>query len=306
MILAIHFLYSKNGVGKVDFQSLKIFQTVAKSGSISEAARVLNYAQSNITTKIKQLEKDLQTTLFYRHNRGTTLTAKGKMLLHYSEKMFHLLEEIKQAMREEKEPCGPLAIGSMETTAAVRLPKLLAKYHQKYPKVEIILKTGPTKQKIKEVLDYELEGAFVAGPVEHPELLAKTVIEEELVLVTNEEQAELTADLLNESTILVFREGCSYRAAFEHWLHHEGVIPKAVMEFGSLDAILGCVYAGLGISLLPRSVIEKYVSQKNIKVHAIPQPFCKVNTVFIYRKDRYMPNSLAKFIEMVSDETIFL
>ncbi|AZV44022.1 LysR substrate-binding domain-containing protein [Peribacillus asahii] len=121
---------------------------------------------------------------FYRHNRGTTLTSKGKMLLTYSEQIFQLIEETTKVMKDDQTPKGPLIIGSMETTAAVRLPSLLTKYHHAYPDVDLILKTGPTEQNIQGVLQYDLDGAFVAGPIDHPELIQKTVIEEELVLIT--------------------------------------------------------------------------------------------------------------------------
>src|SRR5690348_880591 len=111
----------------MDLHTLKIFQTVAKLGSISQAARELKYEQSNITMKIQQLESDLQTTLFYRHNRGTALTTKGSLLLTYAEKIFDLIDETKNVMMDDQTPRGPLIIGSMETTAAVRLPVLFSK-----------------------------------------------------------------------------------------------------------------------------------------------------------------------------------
>lgn len=101
----------------MDLHALKVFQLVARMGSISSAARELNFAQSNITTKIQQLENHLQTTLFYRNNRGTTLTPKGKMLLTYTDKIFQLIDETNKAMKDEETPKGPLIIGSMETTA---------------------------------------------------------------------------------------------------------------------------------------------------------------------------------------------
>ena len=91
----------------MDLHTLKIFQTVAKLGSISQAARELQYAQSNITMKIQQLETELQTTLFYRHNRGTALTAKGSMLLTYTEKIIDLIEETKNVMIDDQTPKGP-------------------------------------------------------------------------------------------------------------------------------------------------------------------------------------------------------
>lgn len=288
----------------MDLQALRIFQLVAELGSISQAARELNYAQSNVTTKIQQLETDLQTTLFYRHNRGTTLTSKGKILLSYTEKILRLIEETQTVISDEQTPKGPLIIGSMETTAAVRLPALLSKYHREYPNVDLTLKTGPTEQHIQGVLRYELDAAFVAGPVDRPELLQKTVIEEELVLITDMMHSPISSITdIQARTLLVFRTGCSYRARLEQWLHHEGVIPYKIMEFGTLEAIIGCVSAGLGISLLPRSVIDKYVHEGALRQHTIPEPYGKVKTIFIYRKDKYLPTSLIKFIDMLPETT---
>lgn len=296
-------IYQMKGTQKMDLQALRFFQAVAKAGSISKAARELNYAQSNLTARIKQLEADLQTQLLYRHNRGTTLTDKGELLLSYTEKIFELINEARTAMLEDHIPNGPLLIGSMESTAAVRLPKLLSSFHQHYPDVDLSVKTGPTEQHVIDVLDYKLDGAFVAGPIDHPELTYANVIEEELVLVTDtlEEPMESVTELENR-TILVFRRGCSYRARLEAWLHHEGIIPEKIMEFGTLDGIIGCVSAGLGVTLLPKSVVENHMNNKLIKIHSIPKKFGKVNTVFIYRNHGYMPMSLQKFIEMVSLE----
>ncbi|MEM1505892.1 LysR family transcriptional regulator [Domibacillus sp. 8LH] len=287
----------------MDLHALKIFQTVAKLGSISQAARELQYAQPNITMKIQQLETDLQTTLFYRHNRGTTLTAKGSMLLAYTEKIFNLIEETKSVINDDHIPKGPLVIGSMETTAAVRLPALIAKYHKDYPDVDFTLKTGPTDQHIQGVLQYELDGAFVAEPIEHPDLIQREVIEEELVLITDSHHPSLSSIKdIQTKTLLVFRSGCSYRAKLEQLLHQEGIVPNKTMEFGTLDAIVGCVAAGLGTSMLPHSVISKYIQDGTLRQHPVPDPYGKVKTIFIHRRDKYVPASLKKFINMLSDE----
>lgn len=286
----------------MDLHTLKIFQTVAKRGSISQAARELQYAQSNITMKIQQLESDLQTTLFYRHNRGTALTAKGNMLLSYTEKIFDLIEETKNVMNDDQKPKGPLIIGSMETTAAVRLPAIFSKYLTDYPDVDLTLKTGSTEENIHGVLRYELDGAFVAGPIEHPELIQKEVFEEELVLVTDTIHPPISSIKdIQTRTLLVFRTGCSYRERLEQWFHQEKMIPKKIMEFGTLDAIIGCVSAGLGISMVPYSVIAKHIQEGTLRHHSLPNPYGKVKTMFIYRKDKYLPISLLKFIDLLSD-----
>ncbi|CAG7608520.1 HTH-type transcriptional regulator GltR [Paenibacillus solanacearum] len=281
----------------MDIHLLKVFFTTAQEGSISKAAQKLNFAQSNVTYKIQQLEADLQTLLFYRHNRGITLTPSGQILFTYAEKILYIIQEARSAIGDSAVPAGPLHIGSMETTAAVRLPNLLAKYHVDYPRVDFRLVTGPTERHVHAVLHYELTGAFVAGPVEHTELVQEKVVDEEMVLVTSYTQPFVhSIHELQSHTLLVFRSGCSYRAKFEQLLHDEGILPKKLMEFGSLETIIGCVGAGLGISLLPRSIVTEPEQQGRIRCHTVPGKHTIVTTVFIRRKDTLITPALSAFL----------
>ncbi|NOU75529.1 LysR family transcriptional regulator [Paenibacillus sp. LMG 31458] len=281
----------------MDIQLLKVFFTTAHEGSISKAANKLNFAQSNVTHKIQQLEADLQTQLFYRHNRGITLTPSGQILVSYAEKILHVIQEARLAVGDSSVPAGPLHIGSLETTAAVRLPKLLIKYHTDYPTVDFSLITGPTEKHIHAVLHYELNGAFVAGPVEHPDLVQENVIDEELVLVTSISHPYVNSiHDVQLSTLLVFHSGCSYRVKLNQLLHEEGIVPVKLMEFGSIETIIGCVGAGLGISLLPRSIIAESEQQGRIRCHAIPGKHTIVTTVFIRRKDALITPALSAFL----------
>lgn len=154
----------------MDIQTMRIFQEVAKKGSFSAAAHELNYAQSNISLKMQQLETDMQSTLFYRHNRGITLTPKGALLLQYTEKILCLLDETSSAMLEDGIARGPLSIGSMETVAAIYLPKILASYHRSNPEVSLSLRTGTTTDNLELLLSHDIDLAFVTGPVNHPDL----------------------------------------------------------------------------------------------------------------------------------------
>ncbi|MGG1368093.1 LysR family transcriptional regulator [Priestia megaterium] len=289
----------------MDIQSLRIFKSVAEYGSISKAAKELNYAQSNITTRMQQLENSLQTVLFYRHNKGVTLTAKGELLITYADKIFRLLDETKEVMRDQEEPQGPLSIGSMETTAAVHLPRFLSRYHSAYPHVDLNLKTGPTSQHIEAVLNYKLDGAFVSGPLSHPDLITKKVFSEELVLVGNSLLSQsLKSRKVDDLTLLVLHKGCFYREKLKHWLHEEGVIPSKVMEFGSLDALMGCIAAGLGVTLLPLSIVQRYSYLENVTHYPIPEKFSLVDTLFIYRTDVTFSTPLIKFVEMFQEESV--
>ncbi|MDD9268324.1 LysR family transcriptional regulator [Paenibacillus sp. GCM10023248] len=281
----------------MDFQLLKVFYTTAQEGSISKAASKLNFAQSNITHKIQQLEADLETTLFYRHRRGITLTPTGQILVDYAEKILHIVQEARMAVGDSAAPTGPLRIGSMETTAAVRLPILLTKYHRDYPDVDFTLTTGPTEKHIHAVLHYELNGAFVAGPVEHPELVQESVIDEELVLLTATSHPPVSSIKDVElRTLLAFPNGCSYRAKLIRLLDEEGIIPDKVMDFGSIETIIGCVGAGLGIALMPRSFVAEAAQQGRIRLHDVQDKYAIVPTVFIRRQDALMTPAFSAFL----------
>src|SRR5690242_11232822 len=119
----------------MELSDLLTFAAVARCGGITRAAEELHTVQSNVTQRVKALEAEIGTTLFERHSRGMTLTGAGRRLLPYATRMTALSREALLAARDDGEPKGPLSIGSLETTAAVRLPPLLAQFHRAFPAV---------------------------------------------------------------------------------------------------------------------------------------------------------------------------
>src|SRR5947208_15188548 len=168
----------------MELSDLLTFSVVARLGGITRAADELNTVQSNVTQRVKALEAEIGTALFERHSRGMTLTGAGRRLLPYAEKLAALSREAMLAARDDGQPKGPLAIGSMETTAAVRLPLLLTEFHRRFPAVRLSLRTATTADLVTGVLEGTLDGAFVAGPIEHAELTSTIAFREELVFVT--------------------------------------------------------------------------------------------------------------------------
>lgn len=279
---------------------LRIFQTVAREGSITKAASKLGYVQSNVTARIQQLESELGTVLFFRHNRGMALSSSGKTLLDYADKIVGLLDEATKALASTSEPNGPLMIGSTQTAAAVRLPKLFAAYYEQYPNVLLSLTTGHTQFLMEKVLHYELDGAFIGGECDHPELQSIPAFEEELVIASSTAIDDLDEALARP--ILVYSTGCSYRAVLERFLYSRGLTSPVIMEFGTIEAIIGGVSAGLGISLLPRTVTSRHELEGTIRTHDIPHPLRHMKTEFIMRKDSFVSNALRAFIDMRFDQ----
>jgi len=284
----------------VELSDLVTFSTVARLGGVTRAADELNTVQSNVTQRVKALEAEIGTPLFERHSRGMTLTGAGRRLLPYAQRLAALTHEAVLAARDDGEPKGPLSIGSMETTAAVRLPSLIAEFHQCFPAVQLSLRTAPTADLVAAVLDGSLDGAFVAGPIEHAELTGVTAFQEELVLVTARRWASLAALRAGtpESgpTALVFRTGCTYRQRLEQLLTEFGWPSAARFELGTLDGMIGCVAAGMGVTLLPRAVVERNDQSGNIRIHPLSPSQSRVTTLFIQRRTAHRYSALQGFV----------
>ena len=284
----------------MELSDLVTFSTVARLGAVTRAADELNTVQSNITQRVKALEAEIGTPLFERHSRGMTLTGAGRRLLPYAQRLAALSREAVLTAREDGEPKGPLSIGSMETTAAVRLPSLLAEFHRRFPAVQLSLRTAPTADLVAAVLDGSLDGAFVAGPIEHAELTDVTAFQEELVLVTARRWGSLAAlragTLESGPTALVFRTGCTYRQRLEQLLTEFGWPSAARFELGTLDGMIGCVAAGMGVTLLPRAVVERNDQSGNIRIHPLSPSQSRVDTLFIQRRSAHQYSALQGFV----------
>jgi LysR family transcriptional regulator, cell division regulator len=296
----------------MDASDLKMFEAVARLGGIGRAALELNTVQSNVTARVRSLEQELSTRLFERHARGVTLTAAGLRLLPYAAEISDLLARARRSAMDDGTPKGPLAIGSLETTVAIRLPRIIASYAAAWPDVDLTLRTGTSAELVTRVLARELDGAFVAGPVDHADLTQEVVFREELVVVTAP-----TIDALQQMgaalqqigragtlRILVLRVGCSYRQRLETVLATRGIIDVRALEFGSLDAIVGCVSAGIGITLLPRAVVAEAARGGEVRLHDLPQQEAMVDTLFIHRRDGYVASALLAFMRVVRNGAI--
>lgn len=283
----------------MDLQSMKFFSAVAAAGSFSGAAETLRYAQSNISTKIAALETELGTALFYRNNRGVTLTSKGEELLLYSQKILFLLSEAAAAMNENGIAKGRFHIGSLSSIAETHLPQLLTIYHRKNPAVELSVTTGITDELVAKVLDRNLDGAFIAGTARHPDLFYHNFKKERLLLATAQSSPMESWQDITGQTLLVLPIGCYYRAILEAFLHEKDILPKETITFSSLGALLSNVCAGLGICLFPAAVLQKYSDSQYIKTLPLPEEYAAVKTAFIYRKDLCQSKAMQNFIAML-------
>ncbi|HID9947669.1 TPA: LysR family transcriptional regulator NmoR [Pseudomonas aeruginosa] len=242
----------------MDLSSLEIFRAVAHEASVTRAAQQLQRAQSNVTTRIRQLEEDLGVELFLRDGKRMSLTERGSEFLAYAEQLLALADEARQSMHPA-EPGGRLRLGSMESTAASRLPALLASYHKACPRVALEVSTGTSRALFDGVQARRLDCALVAagpgwaGELDGSGLRGEPLFREELLMILPAEHPPVhDVAEVRLRTLAGFARGCTYRQLAEDSLG----TPLTVQEVGSYHAILACVAAGACVGVLPRSVLQ--------------------------------------------------
>ena len=145
-----------------------------------------------------------------------------------------------------------------------------------------------------------MEGAFVCGPVNHPDLVEEVVFREQLVLVTARHVRTLQEALAKpDLKAVVLRLGCSYRQRLEEILARRGVVAVRRLDFGTIDGIMGCVSAGVGITLLPKAVAAAAHHAGRVAIHQLPAEEAEVDTVFIRPRDGFASSALEAFLRCV-------
>ncbi|MBT5498427.1 MAG: LysR family transcriptional regulator [Alphaproteobacteria bacterium] len=291
----------------MDLSDLNIFRTVVEAGGITKAADRLHRVQSNVTTRVRQLEEDLGVKLFIREGKRLHLSPAGQTLLTYAERLLTLAEEARASVQDAT-PRGVLRLGSMESTAGVRLPAPLTVFHKRYPEVTIELRTGNPAQLARLILEGELDAALVAEPIADEPFEKELIYREALVLIApaNQTAINFPSDSVSK-TLLAFENGCPHRKRLEDWFADQGELPEKIIELGSYHAMLGCTVAGMGVSLLPAAVLDGFPMKEHLSTHPLPPGQDYAETVLIWRKGAGSPkiDALLEVLEETRPKKMF-
>lgn len=261
----------------MDSNLLKVFVCVAQEKSISNAASKLNFAQSNVTSRIKQLEKNLGFELFHRIPKGVILTKEGEKLYSKACEIVNKIELLNSEMKNINTQ-ESLVVGSTESNAVSRIVPFLLQLNKDFPQMELELLTNTTRDITQELLSYKVDIAFISGEPKHDELEVLNKIEEDLYLVENKEGT-------SKSIFLTFKSGCAYNELGFDYLkkHYDKNIRKS--EFANYETILGCVKASMGVTIVPLSIVIKLNYAKELKLTKLKDGMASMPTFLVCRKD---------------------
>lgn len=261
----------------MDSKLLKVFIEVTNNKSISIAAKELGFAQSNVTSRIKQLEKILGFSLFHRVPKGVELTIEGERLYPYALDVVNKVEELVLNMKNISHQ-SLLRVGSTQSNATVRLLPFITKMNQQYPKMKLEVYTNTTPLVVNELLNYKIDIAFVSGNPNHKDLEVIKVFEEDIYFVDEKNSQSSNA-------ILAYKDSCAYYTFFKNYLKNAGNNDFKTIIFENYETILGCVNAGMGRSVVPITIIEKFGYKDKLKLEKLDKNISDLSTYMVCRKD---------------------
>jgi LysR family transcriptional regulator, transcriptional activator of the cysJI operon len=253
---------------------VRVFRTVAHHLNFSRAAEELFLTQPAVTQQVKALEDELGVPLFDRGGGRITLTAGGKVLLRFADKMKEVSDQAFSAVAETTgQQAGELAIGASQTIGQYLLPNFVAGFVKAYPRIRVILRSGNTEAMLDALLAHEVHLALIEGPNQRKDLNIEPFLQDHMVLVvpTSHEWAdqEVEVDALKQQPLLMREFGSGSRRVVEKAIVAAGLPKKDLkiqMELDSTEGLLSAVEAGLGVTFVSRWAVRNQLSLGTLKI----------------------------------------
>ncbi len=281
---------------------MKVFVAVCELNSITKAAEKLYITQPAVSCAIKELEDYYGIKLFDRISKRVYLTEAGHNLLDYAEHIVSLFNEMEYKVRNS-DKIGKLRIGSSITIGTSFLSVYVSKFKALYPQIDVHVTIDSSDIIEKKILQNELDFALVEGIVHLENIIYKPYMDDELVIICSfdhpfcKAKVVTTEQFLLES-FLLREKGSGTRELFDNVLASLGYSVIPTWESTSTLALINAVINGLGISVLPYTLVKERLNDGNIVTIQIDG--LKFNRKFniIYHKNKFLTESTKAFIEL--------
>jgi DNA-binding transcriptional LysR family regulator len=286
----------------VELHQLRYFVAVADRRHFTQAARDLAVAQPSVSKQIRRLEEELGTTLFHRMRGNVGLTPAGELLLPWARRV---LADVEGASGEVRELAGlrrgRLSVGATPSLTTTLLPPALARFHESYPGVDLVLHEAGSRDLVRELEEGVLDVALVILPLRHPALETSPLLREELVLAVPlahplAARRVIAISELRNVPLVMFRDGYDLRATTLAACRRAGFTPTFAIEGGEMDGVLRMAAAGIGVAVVPSVVVDPTGPLRAVR---IAKPPLTRTIGFANRRDRRPSRAAQEFIAAV-------
>ncbi|MBC2237292.1 LysR family transcriptional regulator [Listeria innocua] len=279
----------------MDIENMKAFNKVAELKSISAAANELHHLQSNMSNKIKNIEKQFQTQLFFRHSNGVELTKEGEKIYQQFKKMILLWEETIDIINNEEEM---ISIGITQSSLPMEFNTIIKEFYQQFPNKKLSIVSGSTSELIPKIANRELTIAYVAelekeNLFQDSQIISQTLSWDKLVFAGNT-AGKSVQKILAEERLYVFSKQCySYRALAS--LINDFNIPNvSISEINIPETLVEICNNELGVGIIPESIALNY---HFLNYETLPTDYVALRKTLIYHADHTISNGEKWLIE---------
>lgn len=291
----------------MDLDQLHTFLEIVRLKSFSKAAQTCFRTQPAISAQVRQLEQELNTTLFERLGTRIALTTSGKIFAEYAEQILELRKRAQDAINElDRTPRGELVIAANEATCIYVLPEVFSEFKKQYPNVQLLVDRSYGTKVVQAVQENMADFGITQLPVQEKRLQVVKVFADEIVLMTPPghrlagRQQVTPQDLVGE-TMLLPKSGTT-RARLNQWLEAVEEELQISMELDSSEMLKRFVMAGLGLSFSATTTIEEEVATGRLSTARLGPDAMERRLGLIYRKDKALSKAAMGFIQVILDK----
>jgi DNA-binding transcriptional LysR family regulator len=292
----------------MDLDQLHTFLEIVRLKSFSKAAETCFRTQPAISAQVRQMEQELNTSLFDRLGTRIALTPAGRILAEYAEQILDLRRRAQDAINElERVPRGALMIAANEATCMYVLPRVFSDYAQRFPNVQLLVERVYGAKVVQAVMENQADFGFTQLPVEERKLQIVKVHSDEIQLIVPPghplaSQDSVSCQDLVAHPLLMPKSG-NTRSRLNAWMELVEDLIHISMELDSTEMIKRFVMAGLGLSFVAASHCREEVeSGRLIALSLAPEPVIR-HIGLIYRKDKALSRAALGFIDAVLEQT---
>jgi DNA-binding transcriptional LysR family regulator len=291
----------------LNFKQLEAFYLVVKGKSFTRAAEELNVTQPAVTIQVKSLEKSLNLKLIQQVGKRMQLTEAGEMLYQYAEKIFDLVSDANEKMRDFKKLMrGTLQIGTTKNYARYIMPSLLSEFQRRFPRIKVILDEGNSEDMAKSVLEKKNELALISQLNLDRKIKSIFFSTVEFVLVASPEhrfsqRKSISLRELNGEPVILREKGSGSRTAILRKFQEYGIWPSVIIEASSLDFIVGYVKQNKGVSFMFEPDIKEELDKGALKVIILEEGNIIFFTDIIYHSEKSLSPPSQAFLKMVNE-----
>ena len=291
----------------MELNSIETFLKVAANQNLSKTAKQLGYSQSAITVQMQKLEKELGVSLFERIGKRIYLTERGSAFIPYANEIVKAVQAAKTFSQEEVKPQGVLRIGGVESVCTALLPKLLAKFYEVCPEVEVVVRSGPTDFLLDLLDSNDLDVVLTLD-----EKLFRANLDcwfeksEDIIFVTKRgesgrKSAFVPLEELCTWPFILTEDKASYRYELERLLREKDQRIRPILEIGNTETIINLLRQGMGISFLPKFTVEKQMEEGQLQVILTDLPSVHMYHQLLCHKGKWMSPQLKMFIDLTKE-----